>query len=113
MAWRTQILQDSLDALGISADDACDPHKLDAAYKRRARELHPDKHPEEAREEMSRKMSALNDAKDFLTNPDSFHTKEHAKGVAANGGTLRGSGVPGRPQSSGRRRPPPPAWAQK
>ena len=65
------MIKDPYRVLGISPDAT--PEEIKRAYRRKAKEVHPDLHPDDP--EATRKMNEVNEAYDMLQNPDKYRAK--------------------------------------
>lgn len=62
------MVDDPYQVLGISHDAS--PEEIKKAYRRKAKEYHPDLHPNDPA--AARKMNEVNEAYDMLTNPEKY-----------------------------------------
>ncbi|MCA8953858.1 MAG: DnaJ domain-containing protein [Planctomycetes bacterium] len=60
--------QDYYTTLGISR--TASPEEIKKAYRKLAKEWHPDKHPAEKREEVEKKFAAISEANEVLSDPE-------------------------------------------
>ena len=86
------MVKDPYEVLGISRDAS--PDEVKKAYRKKAREYHPDLHPDD--EEAARMMNEINEAYDRIMNPEKYAAADRRRQASSSqsgtGGSYSGTG---------------------
>lgn len=85
------MVEDPYKVLGISQDAS--PEEIKKAYRRKAKEYHPDLHPDDPN--ATKKMNEVNEAYDMLTNPEKYAARRVQQQAKNQAGGYGGYGSQG------------------